>query len=398
MRLGPYRFNRMELAGSLGDLGTLVPLMVTLVALGRVDAFTTFLLVGLFYVFSGLYYRIPIPIQPLKAMAAIAIGTQIAPSTMRAAALTMGGILLLLARMDLIKWMAGIFSKPIIRGIQLGIGLILMAKGISFLTSARLFWHGMDYVLRVGGMDLPLNGVLGLLGIGCVVVLRRNSRWPASIVLLSVGVGFGLLLGGTQGPGAVRWTVSMPPALFPMLVDFRDAFILLVIPQLPLTLGNSVFAASDTAHTLFGGHARRATPRALATTIGVSDVIAGLLGGMPICHGSGGIGAHYRFGARTGGALIMLGGLLILLTIAGGSGMAFLLHRIPLWVFGVLLFFSGIQMAVLVRDMESRMDVCVAILIGGVALVTKNMTIALGVGMVAYWGVQRGLGWIFASR
>lgn len=389
MQIGSYRFSRMELAGSLGDLGTLLPLAIALAALGRVHPTTTFLLVGTFYLCSGLYYRIPIPIQPLKAVAAIAISTQVSPATIRAAGITIGALLLVLVCTNGIRVISRIFSKPIVRGIQLGIGLILMLKAFSFLGPSHLPWSESNATIHLGSMALSVNTVMGLVGIGVVYLLRDSIRWPAALVVIGLGVLSGIIMRryGGEGQGPLHATASAGVGL-PSLGDFHDAFFLLVIPQIPLTIGNAVFASSDTAHMLFGDAARRAHPRRLATTIGCANIAAGLLGGMPVCHGSGGVAAHYRFGARTGGSLIMLGALLLVLTVASGGLIMELLGLIPAWTLGILLFFTGLQMAGLLLDVVDGYERIVAVIIGITAVATKNMAIALGVGLVTNFVLQ----------
>ena len=135
MQTGNYRFDRVEFAGSLGDLGTLIPLAVPLILVTGLNVTSVLLWIGLLYIASGLYYKLPIPVQPLKVVAAIAIAypEKITMATVAAAGITIGVILLLLALTGLINWLAGFFSKPIVRGIQLGLGLILIAKGIEFI-------------------------------------------------------------------------------------------------------------------------------------------------------------------------------------------------------------------------------------------------------------------------
>ena len=377
------------MAGSLGDLGTLLPLAIALAALGRVHPTTTFLLVGIFYLCSGLYYRVPIPIQPLKAVAAIAISTQISPATIRAAGITIGVFLLTLVCTNGIRTISRVFTKPIVRGIQLGIGLILMLKALSFLGPAHLPWSGSGATVHLGSAALSMNTIMGLAGIGLVYLLRDSIRWPAALVVIGLGVLFGILARGYGGAGQLSLHAAASTGFgLPSLREFRDAFFLLVIPQIPLTIGNAVFASSDTARTFFGDAAKRAHPRMLATTIGCANILAGLLGGMPICHGSGGVAAHYRFGARTGGSLIILGVLLLGLTAASGGLIMNLLGLIPPWTLGVLLFFTGLQMAHLALDLVDLHERLVALMMGIVAVATKNMAIALGVGLIAKFVLQ----------
>ncbi len=139
MRFQPFKFSMWELGGALGDLGTLLPLLAALVLINGVNPTSAFFVVGIAYVLSGLFYRIPMPIQPLKSVASIAIATGISASVISASGLLMAGILILLAVTGLISKVAKLFPKPIIRGIQLGVGFILLRAGIGFIRNETLF-------------------------------------------------------------------------------------------------------------------------------------------------------------------------------------------------------------------------------------------------------------------
>ncbi|MCP5073120.1 MAG: sulfate permease, partial [Rhodobacteraceae bacterium] len=131
--LPAHQFNRNELAGSLGDLGTLLPLTIALVLINSVPLATTLLVIGCFYAICGAYYRLPIPVQPLKVVAAVAIAAQLPVETIAASGLILGVILLMLAVTGAIDLVARVFTHPIVRGIQLGLGMILMIKGVELV-------------------------------------------------------------------------------------------------------------------------------------------------------------------------------------------------------------------------------------------------------------------------
>jgi SulP family sulfate permease len=171
----------------------------------------------------------------------------------------------------------------------------------------------------------------------------------------------------------------------PGLHDYATAVVLLVLPQIPLTIGNAIIGTTDTAKTLFGEgeRTRRATNRRLSADMGLANIVTGLLAAMPMCHGAGGLAAHYRFGARTGGANIMIGAILVVIAVAFGVVGVTLLSSIPYAVLGVLLLFAGLELALLVRDVDQKRDLFVVFLIAGIGLATTNMAIAFGCGIVA---------------
>jgi sulfate permease, SulP family len=373
-----FRFDRMEFAGSLGDLGTLIPLSVALMVITGLNVSAVLLMVGLFYLASGVYFRLPVPVQPLKLVSAIAIAypAKITVSIMAAAGISFGLILLVLAATGIIDRMARFFTRPIVRGIQLGLGFILIKKGIGFILSKDFFIHGT-------GPQGHWNLILGLAAFALVLLLLTSRRFPAALVVVAGGIGIGIGFGALKGVGL---TLGPTPIEFqhPAMDDFMAAFVLLVIPQIPLTLGNAVMGTTDTCRTLFGtGPAtKHATNRAFATSMGLANLAIGLIGAMPMCHGAGGLAAHHRFGARTGGANLMIGAIFLVLALGFGRLGISLLSAIPNSILGVLLVFAGLELAMLIRDISEKNDLFVAFLIAGVGLATTNMGLAFACGIL----------------
>ena len=166
--------------------------------------------------------------------------------------------------------------------------------------------------------------------------------------------------------------------------DFSTALILLVIPQIPLTLGNAVIGTTDTCFTLFGRNpgTRRVSNRAFAVSMGLANLGTGLLGGIPMCHGAGGLAAHYRFGARTGGSNIMIGAIFLVIALGFGKMGIALLSSIPNGILGVLLLFAGLELALLIRDVTGKNELFVTFLVAGIGLATTNMGIAFFIGIL----------------
>ena len=361
MQIGPHKFDRWELAGSLGDLGTLIPLMVGLIALCGLNPTSVLLIVGSAYITAGLYYRLPIPVQPLKAMSALAIGLELDGGTIAAGALWMGAILLILSSFNLLRFLSKLFSKPIVRGIQLSLGLILMRKAFQFMVGDGL------------------NGILiGLSGLAILLLLRGNRRLPGAIAVVLFGTLTGYFLKSVH----VDIDPQILSVVLPSLSQFQVAFFLLVIPQLPLTLGNAIIATGETAEQYFKERARRVTPCALSRTMGLTNILAGFFGGMPICHGSGGLTAHHRFGARTGGANLIIGSFFLAGAVFFTKSVLTLFFLLPLSLLGVLLFYVGVQHACLIHDLKGRTDLSLAILIGGISILTGNLAIGFGAGIL----------------
>jgi SulP family sulfate permease len=380
--LPKFQFNRMELAGSLGDLGTLIPLSVALITINNLGFTPIFLMVGLFYLITGFYYRLPIPIQPLKVVAAIAIAFpgKITLPIMSATGILFGVILLFMAFTGLIDRISRLFTRPVVRGIQLGLGFILLIKGIALVSDPAVFIHHPVNDSAPGA--IPFNLIIGIAGFILGLVFISSRRYPAALVLICFGILAGVFMGGAS---KIEWLLGPTPISFylPGINDYWTALVLLVIPQIPLTIGNAIIGTTDTSKNLFGkDKSCRVNNKILTVDMGFFNLLTGLIAAMPMCHGAGGLAAHYRFGARTGGSNLMIGAIFVIIALVLGKTGISLFSTIPNSILGVLLMFAGLELALIVRDLENKKDFFTAFFIAGVALATKNMGIAFALGIV----------------
>ena len=373
------RFDRVEFAGSLGDLGTLLPIVVAMIMINKLSPSAVFLFFGLFYLISGFYYRLPVPVQPLKAVGAIAIAnpTMITESVIGASGIIFGAILLLLAISGTVDRIAKLFTQPVVRGIQLALGLVFLRKGVELIIGKNLFLNGVAGRFA----EYNINLIIGVAVFLMVLALLDNKKLPAA---LAAGIISGLVLGGFNG---LRFSIGPTEIhlVSPSLKDFWTAFIMLILPQIPLTIGNACVGTADTCYSLFPKAPLLSKAKAgrFALTMGVVNFPAGLFGAVPMCHGTGGLAAHYRFGARTGGAPIMIGALLVVMALAFGEFGFTLLAMIPNSVLGVLLVFAGLELCPLIRSLKANEEFFVALLIAGIALSVTNMAWAFVIGIVA---------------
>lgn len=378
----PFRLDRVELAGAFGDLGTLLPIVVGMILINKLSPTMVFLAFGLFYLLTGFYYRLPVPVQPLKAVGAIAIAypAQITESVIGAAGIIFGALLIVLSLTGMVDKLAKLFTAPVVRGIQLALGLIFLKKGIELIMTGKLFMSGVDGSFSA----YHLNLILGIVVFALVLLLLDNRKFPAALVALAAGISAGLLFGGAQGlkpsfgPTEVR-------LISPSIQDFWIAFIMLILPQVPLTIGNACVGTADLCSTLYPKSPLldRCGAGRFALTMGIANLPAGFFGAVPMCHGTGGLAAHYRFGARTGGAPMMIGALFVILALAFGELGFAILAIIPNSVLGVLLVFAGLELCPLVRSLKTNEEFFVALLIAGIALAVPNMAWAFGAGIVA---------------
>jgi len=372
-----FRFSLAEISGALGDLGVLLPLTLALVTLNGVNPASAFTGLGLAYVFTAVAYRLPVPVQPLKSFAAAALALGLSGSTLTAGAWWMAALFLALAVVPAGSLIGALFPRPVVRGIQLGLSLLLLQSA----------WR-----LEIGSVSqTPLwSGVLAAAGAALVLAIAL-WRWrdAAGLGVIAFGLVFALAREGWPQISVTPGLPALAPAL-PTSAELFSAFWLLALPQLPLSLANSVYATADAAGQYFGAEARRVTPRRLLATMSLNNVVAALLGGIPVCHGCGGLTAHYRLGARTGGAPLMLGGLFLALGLLGGEALLPLVGLIPTAVLGVLLAYVGVQHALLARDLRGWPAWTPALAVMLTTLVTRNLALGYVVGAGLYFG-QRGI-------
>lgn len=363
-------FDRRELAGAVADLGVLVPIAVALIVKNGLSPTAVLLPAGLLYVTAALVYRLPVPVQPLKALGAIAIAKGLGSDEIAAAALLLGAIFLVLGRLGLLDLAARAFPRAVIRGVQLTVGLLFL--GIAW----KLVRHPpKGFAEHALGPGWAL--ALGLTVVGLALALRR---YPVSLALVAAGAVAMLVQAvgdASLGPSAISLP-SLDGA------TFWTAFTVLALPQLPLSFANSCLATADAARTYFGERAKGVRPGRLATTFGSANLLAGAIGGMPVCHGAGGLTAHVAFGARTGGAPLAMGGLLLALAIAAGSGLAGLLAAFPLPVLAGLLATAGLLHIGLLRDLRGAGSWALALGVGAAGFAV-NLALAVGIGLAVWW-------------
>ena len=383
----PLRFNRLEIAGSLGDLGTLLPLAIGMTLINGLNPAGLFFAVGVFYLISGAYLGVTSPVQPMKVIGAYAVATAMSAHQILASGLLMGVMMLILGVTGAIAVIGRYTPKAVVRGVQLSTGILLMSQGVKLmLGTAKLqaLHHAAEPYLTFQHLGpLPIGMVIGCAGFVLTLLLLENRRFPAGVVVVVAGLLVGLVLGTREGLSELALSLQVPvllPLGLPGRADFTFAFLALVLPQTPMTIGNAVIADADLSRQYFGEHSRRVTERALCVLIAVGNFISFALGGMPLCTGAGGLAAHFRFGARTAGSNYIIGTLFCLLALLAGSHILALLYLMPMAVLGVLLLFAGSQLALTILDVQARKDMFVALTLLGITLAT-NLAVGFLVGL-----------------
>lgn len=391
----PMRFNRLELAGSLGDLGTLLPLAMGMILVNGLTPTGIFFSVGVFYIFSGLYFRVPTAVQPMKVISAYAVATALSAQQIMAATLVMAVILIIVGASGAIFWIRKHTPKSVIRGVQLSTGILLMAQGIKCMVGTSNLQQLSQMVepylnwQQIG--PLPIGIPLGIMGVVLTLLLLDNRKLPAGLATIGFGIALGIGLGALKALDDFGLKVAFPgliPLGMPATVDFTFAFFALVLPQVPMTIGNAVLANADLSSQYFGDAARKVTGRSLCISMAFANFLSFAFGGMPMCHGAGGLAAHYRFGARTAGSNLMIGIFMIVAVIFVGDHLLSLFHLIPIAILGVLLFFAGGQLALTITDIQKRSEMFVVLSMVGIALAT-NLAVGFLVGLILAAAVRR---------
>jgi len=349
-RLGSIRFDRNELAGAFGDIGTDLPLIVGIILAAKLDSASALILFGVMQILTALRYRMPMPVQPLKAMAAIVISQKLPGNVLFGAGLAIGVLMLFLTLTGLIDWLARVVPKVVVRGIQFGLGLQLASIALK------------EYIPA----DKTPGYILAGLGFILIIALMGNRRFPAALLVIALGViyAFAFKLNGASLYHGIG--LRLPHTHVPRWDDISKGFILLALPQIPLSLGNSVLATRQIAEDLFPE--RRLTVRQISFTYSIMNLVNPFFGGIPTCHGSGGMAGHYSFGGRTGGSVILYGLLYLTLGLLFSGAFADVVQVFPLPILGVLLLFEGLAMMLLVRDqMDSKVDLPLALIVGLIA-------------------------------
>ncbi|MGD2015452.1 MAG: putative sulfate/molybdate transporter [Desulfobacterales bacterium] len=373
-----YQFHRLEFAGALGDLGTLLPLAIGLILINGLSPTGLFLSVGLYYIFSGMYFGVTVPVQPMKVIGAYAITTGMSTSQITASGFLIGLVLFIIGATGVMDLIGRYIPKSVVRGVQLSTGTLLMVGGVKLMLGTSKFQilnQTAEPFLIIQNIGwIPLGIVIGIAAGLLTLLLLENKILPAAIIIVSGGLIFGWVFGTHEGLEHLKIGINLPDFLpygWPTTADFTFALLALVLPQIPMTLGNAVMAYADLSEEYFGEQSKKITYKATCISMALANFFSSIIGGMPLCHGAGGLAAHYRFGARTAGSNLMIGVIFAALAVLLGRHSLAIVYLIPLSVLGVLLLFAGSQLALTVLDINHRKEFFVCLIILGITLATN---------------------------
>jgi len=344
-----------ECAGACGDLGTFIPHVIGAITVAGLAPAGVLFGFGTFLISTGLFYGLPIPVQPMKAVSAVILTDGLKPGEVAAAGMILGLVLLVLAMTGWIGRLARAIPQSVSAGLQLGLGLLMGVLGVKLMLQTP--WTGL--------------GSLALL-----IVLTRIPRCPAAPIVL----GAAIIMGGASNNAPMLhdfgFTPSIPRFIIPTWAEVWRSLEIAVLPQLSLTLTNAVIVTASLSRELFPAEGSIASERNLALSSGLANVLLCPFGAMPMCHGAGGLQAQYRFGARTGLAPIIFGIVVLVLAVGFAEQAAALFGMIPIGAVGALLILAGTDLAISRRLFDGKPS-CWPV-IGIAALVTLTINPALG--------------------
>ncbi len=368
------RFDRNEWAGAFGDLGTDIPLLVGMTLAARLDGASVLMVFGAMQILTALVYRMPMPVQPLKAMAALVIAQRLGGDILFGAGLAIGVVMLVLTLTGALDWLARLVPKCVVRGIQFGLGLQLATIALG------------NYVRANGAAGYALAAMAFVL----TLLLIGNRKYPAALVVIALGLAFALLNKFETGIFTASFGFGWPKLHVPGWGDVLTGFLVLAVPQIPLSIGNSVLATRQVAADFFPE--RPLSIRRIGLTYSLMNLLAPWFSGVPVCHGSGGMAGHYSFGARTGGSVLIYGLFLVLLGIFFGAGFEKVVQIFPLPILGVLLLFEALALVKLLADQVNEVSAFTISLLVGLCAAGLPYGYAIGVfvGTVLYYLRRRG--------
>jgi len=360
-----WRWNREELAGSLGDLGTFLPLLVAMSAQCGLSFPAALFFAGAFNVITAFTFGIPMAVQPMKAIAAIALAEGLGAGEIVAAGMWVSVVVLVLGLSGALTWIQRSIPIAVVRGLQLALALTLLMRGLKSVAPGADLWasDGLGFAI--------LAGV-------AVLLLRDSRRVPVALVLFLSGISI-VWVTAPQAFASIRLEPWWPTLALPTTAEFRAAWWSAAVPQVPLTLLNSVVAVCALSVDMFP--TRPAPPTKVAVSVGLMNLLAGPFGAMPMCHGAGGLAGQHRFGARTGSSILGLGVAKMLLAVLFGASLTAACGVFPASILGVMLVASGLELGAAARELGGTRTHAVALLTVAGCLALDNFALGFGIGL-----------------
>ncbi|WCJ40641.1 molybdate transporter 1 [Euphorbia peplus] len=407
-----------ELSGAVGDLGTFIPIVLTLTLVSHLDLSTTLIFTALYNISTGLLFGVPMPVQPMKSIAAVAVSElpHLTPSQIATAGASTAATLLFLGATGLMSFFYKFIPLPVVRGVQLSQGLSFAFSAIKYIRYDQDFaasksagprrWLGLDGIVLAisalvflvlttgsGSDNLTIGDENNSDDESLTNSLTRSSRTrvrnrlrvlsaiPAALTVFL----FGLLLCFIRDPSIIK-SIQFGPSKIRILKitweDWKIGFLRGAIPQIPLSILNSVIAVCKLSSDMFPDKEVSATK--VSVSVGLMNLIGCWFGAMPVCHGAGGLAGQYRFGARTGASVVFLGIGKLVIGLVFGNSFVRILNEFPIGILGVLLLFAGIELGMASKDMNSKEESFVMLICAAVSLTGSSAALGFGCGILLH--------------
>lgn len=362
------QFNRYEISGSFGDIGTDLPLIVGMIQAVNLNSASVLIMFGVLQISAGLFYGLPMPMQPLKAMAVLVITQKIPGEILFGAGLSIGIFMLILTLSGGLSQLARLIPLCVVRGIQFGLGLSLASLALkTYIPSAGIPGY-----------------IIAILGFLIIITTPKSSRIPAGLAVILLGFLYALFRQNLfQQIPAI--SLTLPQIYQPKLSDIFTGFVVLALPQIPLSISNSLIATEQTVKDLFPEE--KISIRKIGLTYAIANLIAPFFGGIPVCHGCGGLAGHYALGARTGGSVVLYGLMYVVIGLFFSPVFGQIVQVFPQPVLGVILLFESLTLLLFIADQAaSRKNLLIALIVGLFALlVPQGYLLGLVVGTGLYY-------------
>lgn len=363
------RFDRNEFSGAFGDIGTDLPLILGIVSATNVNITATFTMFGIMQIITGLIYGIPMAVQPLKAMAVIIISQKISADVLYGGGLCVGIIMFILTISGLLNLLTKIIPKAAIRGIQAGLGISLATVAIN------------KYIVTGNYMDISIS----IIAIFIIIIFYNNLKYPTALIVIALGFLYAAIFNLNFGRISSGIAFHLPSFRLIGLDNIIDGLLLLALPQIPLSLSNSVIATHKTIEDLFPE--KSVNIKKIGFTYSLMNFINPFFGGIPTCHGTGGLVGQYNFGAKTGGSVIIYGSMYLIIGLFFSEVATEVIKVFPFSILGVILLFEGLGLIMFIKDMLSeKNELFITLLVAIISANVKNgYLIGLIIGTVIYY-------------
>ncbi len=373
MNLRKIEFNRYEIAGGFGDIGTDLPLIVAMIQAINLDGASVFIMFGIAQIIMGFYYGFPMPMQPLKAMAVIVITQQIAPEILYGGGIAISLIMLTLTFTGTLNKLANIIPLCVVRGTQFGLGLSLSSLALkTYIPSAGVIGY-----------------ILAIIAFIIILTTPKKSLIPAGLIVISLGFiyAFAFKLQLETIVQGIEFALPKPHQV--TINNIFTGLFVLALPQLPLSISNSVIATQQTVKDLFPE--KTTTIKQIGSTYSLSNLVIPFFSGIPVCHGCGGLAGHYILGAKTGGSVIIYGLLYLIIGLGFSQVIPQVIEVFPQPILGIVLLFQALTLMLFIKDQaESKQNLLIALIVGLIAFyLPQGYIIGSMVGIFLYYKADK---------